>query len=167
MKAEKKQKKKGGRKTLFTQKLADKICERIADGESLRSICEDEDMPSRISVFKWLANDKNKIFREQYAYARAAQAETLIDEMFDIVDDGRNDWIEKLGRNGQSIGWVVNGEAVQRSKLRLEARQWYARKMLPKKYGDKIEIDSSDALLKAIVDVPARMSREEWLKSSK
>ena len=35
----------------YTQDVGDTICDRIADGESLRSICEDENMPSRWSVF--------------------------------------------------------------------------------------------------------------------
>jgi len=32
----------------FSQALFSRICERIADGESLRAICADSDMPHRV-----------------------------------------------------------------------------------------------------------------------
>lgn len=38
----------------YKAETARKICERIADGESLRSICEDSKMPSRETVRKWI-----------------------------------------------------------------------------------------------------------------
>ncbi|MEX3667997.1 hypothetical protein AB3X82_07315 [Paraburkholderia phenoliruptrix] len=74
----------------------------------------------------------------RYARAREAQADTLADEMLDIADDGRNDWMERLGRDDTPLGWTVNGEAVQRSRIRLDARKWLAGKIAPKKYGEKI-----------------------------
>lgn len=113
------------------------ICERLVSGQSLRAITRDPDMPSAATVFKWLAEDPD--FVEQYARAREAQADTLVDEMLDIVDDGRNDWMERLDKEDLPIGWQINGEAVQRSRLRLDARKWMASKMAPKKYGDKVE----------------------------
>lgn len=161
----KKKVKKIGRPTDFCAKIADRICEELADGKSLRTICQSKGMPHRATVFRWLAHKDNQMFRDQYAFAREEQAEALVDEMLDIADDARNDWMEKIAPNGKSCGWVINSEAVQRSKIRLEARQWYARKMKPKKYGDRIQIDPSEQLTKAIVDVPARLSREQWIKN--
>lgn len=38
----------------YTPELADLICARIIEGESLRSICKDDDMPSAVSVYAWL-----------------------------------------------------------------------------------------------------------------
>lgn len=119
----------------FSQEIADTICERIANGESLRSICANEDMPSQVSVFRWLAARDE--FSKQYALAREAQADALFDEMLDIADDGRNDWMATKDDDGES-GWRANGEHIQRSKLRLDARKWMASKLQPKKYGDKI-----------------------------
>lgn len=133
--AEPAEKPKTGRPSSYTTQVADVICERLANGESLRSICSDEDTPHQATVFRWLAT--NEAFREQYAHAREAQADVLADETIAIADDGRNDWMEKHGRDGESLGWQVNGEAVSRSKLRVEARKWFASKLLPKKYGDR------------------------------
>lgn len=119
----------------FSQEIADTICERIANGESLRSICANDDMPSQVSVFRWLAARDE--FSKQYALAREAQADALFDEMLDIADDGRNDWMATKDDEGGS-GWRANGEHIQRSKIRLDARKWMASKLQPKKYGDKI-----------------------------
>lgn len=119
----------------FTQEIADAICERIADGESLRSICRDDAMPATSTVFKWLT--ANATFAEQYTRAREAQADALFDEILEIVDDGRNDWMERLGEDGEPIGWRENGEAMRRSALRVDARKWMAGKLQPKKYSEK------------------------------
>lgn len=130
-----------GRPSEFNQEIASGICERIADGESLRSICASDDMPAKSTVFKWLTQQKG--FADQYAHAREAQADTLFDEMLDIADDARNDWMERNGKD--DAGWEANGEHIQRSKLRLEARKWMAGKLRPKKYGDKITQEHTGA----------------------
>lgn len=121
----------------FSQKTADAICERIADGESLRTICGDEGMPNKATVFRWLA--ANDAFRDQYARAREAQADTLFDDILEIADDARNDWMERNGDDDS--GWQVNGEHIQRSRLRMDARKWMAGKLRPKVYGDKSVIE--------------------------
>jgi len=130
---------KGGRPTTYNQETATLICARMSEGESLRSICRDPAMPAMSSVFTWLG--KHKEFTEQYAIAMAARADAMFEEIIDIADDGRNDYMET------EQGEKFNGEHVQRSKLRVDARKWMLSKMMPKKYGDKIspiEIDPAD-----------------------
>ncbi len=124
----------------FTQCLFDAICERIADGESLRTICADVDMPNKASVFRWLAADR--LLSDQYARAREAQADALFDDILEIADDARNDWMERRG-DGDG-GWIANGENIQRSRIRIDARKWMAGKLRPKVYGEKIDHTSSD-----------------------
>lgn len=116
----------------FDQGIADRICERLVEGESLRKVCLSDNMPAASTVFKWLASTEQ--FAEQYARAREAQADTLADEILDIADDGSNDY---MGEDE-----TYNGDAVQRSKLRVDARKWIAAKLKPKKYGDKIDVTS-------------------------
>src|SRR5690606_532057 len=99
-------KKTAGRPSDYSEALVDAICERIANGESLRSICSDDDMPSKTSVFNWLA--KHPEFLTKYARAREVQAEALADEMIDIADNGTNDWMEKRNADGAVIGWQEN-----------------------------------------------------------
>jgi hypothetical protein len=121
-----------GRPSSFTPEIADEICEKLIDGKSLRSICCDPAMPGVATVCRWLA--ANDEFRKQYARAREAQADTLADEIVDIADDGSNDY---MGEDDK-----YNGDAVQRSKLRVDARKWVAAKLKPKKYGEKIDVTS-------------------------
>lgn len=128
------------KETVYSDEKANAICERIADGESLRTICEDEAMPSKSTVFEWLADDRYEAFRTKYARAREAQADALFDEMLDIADDGRNDWMEKKNADGDVTGWQENGEALRRSDMRIKTRQWMASKLQPKKYGDKLDV---------------------------
>ncbi|KTR05013.1 terminase small subunit protein [Aureimonas ureilytica] len=123
----------------FTEETGDMICERIANGESLRAICRDPDTPAQSTVFKWLAS--NAAFAEQYARAREAQADALFDEILDIADDGRNDLMEKFDADGAQQGWRENGEVLKRSVLRVDARKWMAGKLQPKKYGDRSQME--------------------------
>src|SRR5690606_13080781 len=120
-------KKTAGRPSDYSEALVDTICERIANGESLRTICVDEGMPDKSTVFRWLA--KHEEFATKYARAREVQAEALADEMIDIADNGTNDWMEKRNADGAVIGWQENGEALRRSDLRIKTRQWIASKL--------------------------------------
>jgi hypothetical protein len=126
-----------GRPSDYTPELADAICARLADGESLRTVCLTEGMPDKSTVFRWLRTHES--FRDQYARAKEESADALTDEMLDIADDGTNDWMEVHGKEGEAIGWKENGEAISRSRLRVDTRKWIASKLKPKKYGDKIE----------------------------
>ncbi|MEW9535699.1 terminase small subunit protein [Agrobacterium radiobacter] len=123
--------------TTYSEEMALIICERLADGESLKAICEDDDMPARSTVFKWLT--ESETFSDMYARAREEQADAIFDEILNIADDGRNDWMERRGE--EDAGWVTNGENIQRAKLRIDARKWMAGKLRPKKYGEKLELE--------------------------
>lgn len=128
----------------FTKETGDVICERISNGESLRAICDDEGMPDKATVFRWLSS--NADFCDQYARAREAQADAIFDDILTIADDGQNDWMEKKDAEGENIGWRENGEAIRRSQLRIEARKWMAGKLKPKKYGEKLDLNVSGTL---------------------
>lgn len=123
-----------GRPSSFTQEIADAICERIADGQSLREICRDESMPDKKTVLRWLAEREE--FRAQYASAREAQADHFADEILEISDDGTNDWTKR--KIGEELVDVVDHEHISRSKLRVDARKWLMARMAPKKYGDRV-----------------------------
>lgn len=121
-----------GRPSDYTEELALVICERIAEGESLRAICRGDDMPSRSSVFKWLI--EHKAFSDQYTRAREAQADALFEDILEIADDKSQD-VKIVGEDERE---VCNTEFVQRARLRVDARKWMAGKLAPKKYGEKV-----------------------------
>lgn len=130
-----------GRPSSYTPEIADAICSRLADGESLRSVCRSDEMPDKTTVFKWLRERPE--FLAQYTRAKEESADALTDEMLEISDDATNDWMERHNEDGENTGWQVNGEHIQRSRLRIETRKWLASKLKPKKYGDKIETHHS------------------------
>lgn len=116
-----------GRPSSYSEEIGDDICERLANGESLRRICLTPDYPRQATVFRWLAS--NEKFREQYRVAREAQADVLADEIIDIAD-------------GKRAAYEGTEPDVQRDKLSVHARQWAASKLKPKVYGDRTLIGS-------------------------
>ncbi|WP_368086130.1 hypothetical protein [Nitrosospira sp. Nsp13] len=48
-----------GRPALFTPEMANAICDRLINGESLRSICRDETVPHQATAFRWIASDEH------------------------------------------------------------------------------------------------------------
>ena len=132
--------KKLGAPSTYTPELAAAICEHIAAGKSLRTIAALDGMPAQSTIMVWL-DGKHPDFTEQYARAREAQADKLAEEILAIADDGRSDtYLDAEGNE------KTDNEAIQRSKLRVEARKWLASKMAPKKYGDKMAIGGADDL---------------------
>lgn len=77
-----------------------------------------EGMPSFSTIKAWLAQDSE--FSAQYARAREGQADTLADELVEIADEEPDP---------------------QRARVRIDARKWYASKLQPKKYGDKLDMN--------------------------
>lgn len=108
--------------------------------ETLEKIGSDPRMPSKRTIVRWLADPKNVDFREQYYYARRIQAELYIDEIFEIADDTSHDFVTKYDKDGVPYK-EPNNEHIQRSRVRIDARKWYASKMVPKIYGDKQQIE--------------------------
>lgn len=124
-----------GRPTSFTPEKADAICGRLAEGESLRAICRDGDMPDAATVFRWLREFPE--FCKQYTRAREEQADTLADEIVMIADE---DTATTKSMGEDAVAVVFDSTAVARNRLRVEARKWVASKLKPKKYGDKLEL---------------------------
>lgn len=129
------------RPSTYGAEICDAICKRIAEGESVRSICSDEEMPSKSTVMNWLREHEEF----QVQYARACEARTIFwaEEIIEIADDSGNDFMERKRKDG-SIETVPDHENVQRSKLRVDSRKWLMSKLLPKKYGDKLQHTGPD-----------------------
>ena len=137
-------KRKMGRPALDGAKLFPKIIAGLIAGESLNALCRKPGMPSKPTVLRWLAGSED--FCAQYARAKSIGAEAMAEDLLEIVDDGRNDWMERQSPDGQGAGWVLNGEAVRRSQLRADTRKWLLSKLAPKKYGDKLAVGGADDL---------------------
>lgn len=129
-----------GRPSDYSQELSDKLCALLSEGMSMHRACEPDDMPNKRTVFRWLRT--NEEFCHQYENAKAEAADFLAEEMIEIADDGTNDFMKSLG-DDETESYRYNGEHVQRSRLRIDARKWIASKLKPKKYGDKVKQELS------------------------
>lgn len=134
-----------GAPSIYTQELADAICDLLASGMSMRSVAKKEGMPSCQTMFKWIREKPE--FAEQYARAKQECADALVEEMQDIADDASNDWMER--EDPKNPGYDFNGEHVQRSRLRIDTRKWIASKLKPKKYGEKLDLTTNGKELPA------------------
>jgi hypothetical protein len=162
-----------GRPSTYSPEVVEAICERLALGESLRSICADDAMPAMSSVFKWLTEHPE--FSAQYAHAREEQAEALADEIVAIADEECTMVrAEKHGAKADdddgNVEVVFDATAVARNRLRIDARKWVASKLKPKKYGDKIQQevtgkDGGPIETKGEVLVRPPITRQEWMEA--
>lgn len=128
-----------GRPSLYSEFIANAICERISLGESLRSICRDDNFPDKVTVLRWLK--KHPEFRNQYAQARDEQADTYFDMIFD----------EAFSAHDAQIG-----------RLRVDALKWISSKLAPKRYGDRIEHEhTGEQKLTLTFNTPSRDEHPE------
>jgi len=75
---------KRGRPSVYCAEIAMTICDRLADGESIRAICAGAGMPDKATVFRWLTSHEE--FRTWYAFAREARMDELLHEAIEIAD---------------------------------------------------------------------------------
>jgi hypothetical protein len=113
-----------GRPTKYSEEWAETFCELIADGKSVRDICSSPAQPHKSQVYRWLDEDAD--FRDQYARAREAQADTLVAKIMTTVD-----------------GVEPEPGKVNKARLQFDAYRWHAGKLWPKKYGDHISHDEA------------------------
>ncbi len=133
----------GGRPEVYRQKLADKICEKIAEGYSLRTACKGEGMPALSTVFLWFRTKPE--FSDQYAKATQERTEAMAEDILDIADDGSNDLMTI--QKGNLTYEIENKEVTNRSKLRVDTRKWLMSKMKPRKYGEKLDVTTDGKAL--------------------
>lgn len=105
------------------------------EGESLRAICRDAEMPGITTAIRWLS--ENEQFRAHYTHAKEVQAEIMAEEIMEIADAAEDD-VSAVGS--------VNHEHIQRSRLRVDTRKWVMSKLLPKKYGDRQHIEHGGSI---------------------
>jgi len=132
-----------GRPTIYSEEMIAVICARIADGESMRSIARDDSMPAMTTMFRWLGESEQ--FKKQYAIAMAQRAEGMFEDMIEIADEECT-FIKKSKHGSKDDGdeeveVAFDPTAVARNRLRVDTRKWMLAKMVPKRYGDKQEVE--------------------------
>jgi hypothetical protein len=106
----------------WNEDLENEIIDRIANGQSLQSICEPDHMPAPSTVLGYV--ERNASFAERYSRAREHQGSVLLDQCLRIADDDSADVIPApTDEAGNVIGEaMVNHAAIQRAKLRIDTR---------------------------------------------
>ena len=120
---------------------------RIRVGETVRHIAMLGHMPSKSLLWEWLHEPD---YRDDTSAAYVAQLEHFREELPAIAEDGRNDWMEIENERTGGTRVVLDKEHVQRTKLRIETRQWLMGKLNRQKYGDRTAVD-----LNAVVQLDA------------
>lgn len=136
------------------------ICDAVSTGTTLAQICRDLDIP-RIEIYRWIEADAE--FATRMEAARAAGYDAIADEALAIADDDTFDTIESR------MGPKLNKEWVARSKLRVEARLKLLSKWHPKRYGDKLELNTTNRTANVqLSDDPQEAARqyEELMRGS-
>jgi hypothetical protein len=109
---------KRGRPSRYTAELVDRICDRLANAESLKAICRDPGMPSESTVLGW-ARERPE-FRRQYDQAREFGVHTIADEVLEIADGL----------------WQRNSPtAIADARREIDAKKWHLGRMAPKRRG--------------------------------
>jgi hypothetical protein len=108
-----------GRPSKYSEELAERICTEIANGKPVFAICQEDWCPSEFTIYKWLRDKED--FSKAYAHAREIQQERFAAEVIAIADTEKD---PAIARN------------------RMDARKWYAGKVSPKKWGDRVDIDA-------------------------
>lgn len=130
-----------GRRNTFSKAVADAICLRLSDGESLRGICMDDNMPAESTVRQWALNDLHG-FAAQYARAREIGYHALADEIIHISNTPQIGAKTKTDDDGKKE--TSEGDMIEHRRLQVDARKWYLSKVLPKVYGDKVALEVND-----------------------
>jgi len=123
-----------GRPSKYSPKLAGQICERLSNGETMRSICKLKGMPSFPTIYAW--EKKHEDFLALSARAREIGTHALAEECLDISDDLALDPQDK--------------------RIRIDTRIRLIGKWNAKRYGDKIEHDVKAAVKVELV--------RDWVK---
>jgi hypothetical protein len=117
----------------FNQAIADAVCDFLQDGQSLRAAC-DAVGTTHSTIIHW--TKENPAFLNQYTRAREVGYRLLADEIIDIADEKE----VQVRYDGEDTTLDLSATAVARNRLRVDTRKWMLSKMLPKIYGDKLEL---------------------------
>ena len=131
-----------GNQTNYDPALAADLLWKISDGETLSAAALELGI-ERTNVLSW-ADDQRRAtsdregFGDRLIRARLHGCHAINDDLFEIADDSRNDWMQRNAPDNP--GWLVNGDHVTRTRLRLDQRRFYLAKIAPKIFGDKLDL---------------------------
>lgn len=116
------------RRIRYTPALGKAICKMMSMGLSPIEIGRRPLMPKEATIYDWASNPDHP-FSQVYTRARTLWGYRLLDQTLDLADKSSSDWTTKALKSGEVVD-VVNREAIERTKLRIETRKWVLEKAL-------------------------------------
>lgn len=111
-------------KILYTPEIIAEICQRIARGETLESICRDKHMPCSTTIHCWITEGKIPGIVEDFARARERGYDAIAEQSLLVAQ----------GVENYSSGDVNRDKLIVDTRLKLLAK-W------SKRYADKQQIE--------------------------
>lgn len=124
------------RPTIYTKALCDAICTRLAGGESLRSICNDDAMPTKSTVLLWVVDGEHDEFSDQYRRAREAAGYAHADSIIDAVERVNTDELRP-----------------DAARVMMDGLKWAAERMAPKAHSPRQQLEHSGKIDQPLVIV--------------
>lgn len=129
-----------GRPSLYSEKIANEICERLSHGEPLAHICCDSHMPKVRTVSGW--KESHPTFLADFARARDEGFDAIAAECLEIANTQVKGEIRKNTPKGIE---VTTEDMLGHRKLQIETRLKLLAKWDPKRYGDKLDLNANVA----------------------
>ena len=123
-----------GRPTSYSLEIAEEVCARVADGESLLEMSHDPGLPSPQSLHSWMKQHAE--FDAMYQAACEVRAELIADEVVAIADDDSEDLFEQ----GDGKPPAANIQAIRRAGLMMRSRMWRVKTLAPRRFGPRPEV---------------------------
>jgi hypothetical protein len=136
-------------------KVCTELCERLIHFGSLRKVCLADDMPSKTTVFNWIAKARETgaqqiyiDFLDQYEMAKEMAVDYSFDELrYELEEIAMVPVMVPDTESGLLTALVIKGEVVKAptsqsiamANLHFNAYKWKSARENPKKYGDKIQ----------------------------
>ena len=103
----------------LTTSLSNNICQKLMEGKPLTQICQEKDLPSLTTIYKWI--NSNPSFAKQITNARRVGCQYYLDKMIEELET----------MSAKDVGIV---------REKLHHYRWLSSKLLPNLYGDKQEV---------------------------
>jgi hypothetical protein len=111
-------------------KIIDEICDLISSGLSLRKAIEQSDSIPKTVFLDWIAKSDDKA--DQYARAMEERTELKFESI-------QSDYLEVPVLN--PVTGAIDSAWVALQRLKIDAKKWELAKLMPKKYGDRLDLD--------------------------
>lgn len=133
-----------GRDSQYSQHIAEIVCSRIAQGETLDKICSEPNIPSKATIMNWLFgyrggdNEIKQDFVDAYSRARKAQVEAWADKSISMAMD-------------------ASGSQANLLRVQIDTIKWFASKLNPYKYGEHKTLDISGGINLSVAPISKQL----------